>query len=229
MSVPFPPQEPEPTEVDFPPPSSANDEGVVAVGSDFRPGTLLRAYRAGIFPWPHGVRGRPGHVVFWFSPAQRALFPLEREPRWSRSLRRTLRASPFRVTCDHAFEEVVRACGDTRPSGTWIIPPVVRGYTQLHQLGFAHSVEVWDREELVGGIYGLALGSAFAGESMFHRRTDASKIAFAHLVQRLRARGFQLFDVQVQNRHLQSLGCVEIERAEFLQRLHTAQQVLRPF
>lgn len=213
----------------FPPPENATDEGVVAVGSDFRPGTLLKAYREGIFPWPHGVRGRPGHVVFWFSPAERALFPLDREPHWSRSLRRTLRTTRFQVTHDQAFEEVVRACGDTRPSGTWIIPPVIRGYLQLHELGFAHSVEVWDDGELVGGIYGLAIGSAFAGESMFHRRTDASKIAFCHLVARLQTQGFALLDVQVQNPHLASLGCVEVTRDEFLRRLRDARDIPRRF
>lgn len=213
----------------FPPPESANAEGVVAIGSDFRPGTLLAAYRDGIFPWPHGVRGRPGHVVFWFSPAQRALFPLDREPHWSRSLRRTLRNTPFRITHDTAFEAVVRACGDTRPSGTWIIPSVVRGYSLLHELGFAHSVEVWEGTELVGGIYGIAVGAAFAGESMFHLRTDASKIAFCHLVARLRGKGFDFLDVQVQNPHLQSLGCVEVERAEFLHRLRVSRERLCHF
>lgn len=226
---PFPPLEPAATDVVFPPPESANAEGVVAIGSDFRPGTLLSAYRQGIFPWPHGVRGRPGHVVFWFSPAERAIFPLADEPHWSRSLRRTLRKTSFRVTHDTAFEAVMRACGDTRPTGTWIIPPVLRGYSLLHEHGHAHSVEVWDGTELVGGIYGIAVGGAFAGESMFHTRTDASKIAFCHLVGRLRANGFDFLDVQVQNPHLLSLGCIEIERAEFLQRLRMSRERLCRF
>ncbi len=224
MSPPFPPVEPEPTEVVFPPPENADDEGVVAVGSDFRPGTLLAAYREGIFPWPHGVRGRPGHVVFWFSPERRALFSLADTPHWSRSLRRTLRKTPFRVTHDTAFEAVMKACGDTRPTGTWIIPPVLRGYSLLHEHGFAHSVEVWDGTELVGGIYGIAVGASFAGESMFHLRDDASKIAFCHLVDRLRAQRFDFLDVQVLNPHLASLGCVEVDRAEFLQRLRTSRE-----
>ena len=226
---PFPPLEPAATEVVFPPPESANAEGVVAIGSDFRPGTLLSAYRQGIFPWPHGVRGRPGHVVFWFSPEERAIFPLAEPPHWSRSLRRTLRKTPFRITHDTAFEAVMRACGDTRPTGTWIIPPVLKGYSLLHELGFAHSVEVWEGTELVGGIYGIAVGGAFAGESMFHTRTDASKIAFCHLVDRLRENGFDFLDVQVQNPHLSSLGCVEIERAEFLQRLRESRERLCRF
>lgn len=226
---PFPPLEPEPTEVVFPPATSANAEGVVAIGSDFRPGTLMKAYREGIFPWPHGVRGRPGHVVFWFSPEERAIFPLEAEPHWSRSLRRTLRKTSFTVTHDQAFEAVMRACGDTRPTGTWIIPPVLRGYSLLHERGFAHSVEVWDGTELVGGIYGIAVGAAFAGESMFHTRTDASKIAFCHLVARLRAKGFDFLDVQVQNPHLLSLGCIEIARADFLQRLWVSRERLCRF
>jgi leucyl/phenylalanyl-tRNA--protein transferase len=215
VGCPFPPIEPPPTGVRFPDPRTAGDAQVVALGADFRAGTLLEAYRHGIFPWPDS-RGR----VPWCSMDPRAVFPLQAPPHWSRSLRRTLRITPFECTLDEAFREVVTACGDERPDARWIIPPYVRAYAGLHASGWAHSVEVWERSgparELVGGIYGVAVGALFAGESMFHRRTDASKIAFATLVAALRASGFELFDVQVMNPHLDSLGCVEMGRDEYL-------------
>lgn len=236
------PTEPAPTGVRFPSATTADENGVVCIGEDFRPGTLLTAYRAGIFPWPQTIRRqvrplrpiprsasprRVVHeaketVVLWFSPDPRAIFPLGPEPHWSRTLRRTLRQAPFRVTVNTAFPQVMEACGSTRPEGTWISPSLCAGYAELHRLGHAHSVEVWDGEELVGGIYGVQVGAAFAGESMFHTRTDASKIAFAHLVQRLRRGGFKLFDVQVLNPHLVSLGCVELPRNDFLEALAAA-------
>lgn len=230
--MPFPPIEPPETDVAFPEPETADEHGVVAVGQDFRPGTLLRAYRSGIFPWPHemsipGLRGLSSrHVVLWCSPDPRAHFPLEHEPHWSRSLRRTLRTTTFRVSQNEAFADVVRACGEARKGGTWIIPPLIEGYVGLHRLGHAHSVEVWDGPTLVGGIYGVAVGAAFAGESMFHTRTDASKIAFAHLVLRLRRSGFQLFDVQVPNPHLDSLGCILSSRRTYLEKLARASRQL---
>jgi leucyl/phenylalanyl-tRNA--protein transferase len=153
------------------------------------------------------------------------VFPLEGEPHWSRSLRRTLRRHPFQITLDEDFAGVMRGCAETRPS-TWIIPELERGYLTLHRLGWAHSLEVWERtatgRELVGGIYGMALGAVFAGESMFHKRTDASKIAFASLVERLKRNNFQLFDVQVMNPHLRSLGCVNIPRGTYIERLRGA-------
>lgn len=211
------PTEPPPSHVVFPDPSRAGSREILAVGVDFSPGTLLAAYRQGIFPWPQSRT-----LVPWCSPDPRAIFPLESEPHWSRSLRRTLRKSPFRVSVDEAFGQVIRACGEERDGGTWIVPELVEGYARLHELGWAHSVEVWEADELVGGIYGVAIGGLFAGESMFHRRTDASKVAFAHLVQRLRAGGFVLFDVQVMNDHLASLGCVEVRRGRFLERLRAA-------
>ena len=168
--------------------------------------------------------------MLWFSPNPRAIFPLEATPHWSRSLRRTLRLHPYEVTVDEAFEATIRACGETRAdSGTWITPELLAGYIKLHELGWAHSVEVWDTrgptKRLVGGIYGIAIGGAFAGESMFHTETDCSKIAFAYLVERLRAGGFVLFDVQVLNGHLASLGCIEIPRVSYLERLETARLV----
>jgi leucyl/phenylalanyl-tRNA--protein transferase len=233
--VPHPPIEPRQTRVRFPDPLEAPSHGVLAVGCDFTPGTLLLAYRSGIFPWPHGdepdgksgarnERGTP--LVLWFSPEPRCIFELENEPHWSRSLRRTLRTHPYEVTVDQDFAGVMHMCGETRKNATWIIPELEHGYRELHRLGWAHSVEVWetsgDRRELVGGIYGVAIGGLFAGESMFHTRTDASKIAFAMLVSRLREAGFVLFDVQVSNPHLASLGCIEIPRREYLERLRTA-------
>jgi leucyl/phenylalanyl-tRNA--protein transferase len=220
--------------VSFPDPGRARAPEVLAVGCDFQPGTLLTAYRSGIFPWPHGDAVDPNDpnagapLVLWFSPDPRAIFPLEHAPRWSRSLRRTLRHHPYEVTVDQDFAGVIRLCGETRARNTWIIPELVTGYVKLHELGWAHSVEVWETyadgraRELVGGIYGVAIGGAFAGESMFHLRTDTSKIAFATLAGRLRAGGFTLFDVQVQNPHLESLGCVEIRRSDYLRRLRDA-------
>jgi leucyl/phenylalanyl-tRNA---protein transferase len=228
--VPFPPLEPEPTSVVFPPAENADEDGVVAQGTDFRPGTLLSAYRSGIFPWPHavhlpGLRGlSKKSVVLWCSPDPRAHFPIDRAPEWSRSLRRTLRNTPFRVSCNEAFREVMQTCRDLREGGTWILPDMIEAYVHLHTLGFAHSVEVWDGPELVGGIYGIAIGKVFAGESMFHRKTDASKIAFATLATSLRHSGYVWFDVQVQNPHLKSLGCEEVPRAKFLEVLEAARQ-----
>ena len=231
MPTPFPPIEPPPSRVSFPDPLKTPKHGVVAAGVDFTPGTLLLAYRSGIFPWPHGEdeEAPDTPLVLWFSPDPRCIFPIEEPPHWSRSLRRTLRIHPYEVTVDEDFNGVMRMCGLTRPEGTWIIPELIAGYNELHRLGWAHSVEVWetkgDERELVGGIYGVAIGGVFAGESMFHTRTDCSKIAFATLVEKLRAAGYAVFDVQVQNPHLKSLGCVEVKRREYLARLSDALRV----
>lgn len=222
MRPPYPPIEPPPTGVRFPDPRAEGAPDVLAVGADFAPGTLLSAYRRGIFPWPQGDADRSKRpLVLWFSPDPRAIFPLEGPAPWSRSLRRRLRTHPWEITVDEAFREVVEACAAARRGHTWIIPPLIDGYVRLHELGWAHSVEVWERDErgsrvLVGGIYGVAVGALFAGESMFHARTDASKVAFAALAERLVASRFTLFDVQVQNDHLASLGCIEVDRAGFL-------------
>lgn len=215
------PIEPEPTSVRFPDPRRAGGREIVAVGEDFRPGTLLSAYRQGIFPWPHDT-GDDDKVVAWFSPRKRTVLPLDRPLHFSRSLRRTLRKHPFRITVDHAFREVMEACGREREHGTWITPGMVAGYVTLHELGWAHSLEVWEGEALVGGIYGIAIGCAVSAESMFHRRTDASKIAFATLATRMRDSGYTVFDAQVMNPHLESLGCQEISRAEYMDRLAEA-------
>lgn len=214
------PVEPPPTNVRFPDPRRARRD-VLAVGTDFRAGTLLAAYRRGIFPWPQGTSAREGEIVAWFSPDPRALLPLDRI-HWSRSLRRTLRHNPWTITVDAAFPGAMMACGNEREEGTWITPEVIAGYTRLHELGWAHSLEVWEDRELVGGIYGVAIGASFAAESMFHRRTDASKVAFATLAENLRDAGYAIFDAQVMNPHLESLGCVEVPRAEYLNRLARA-------
>ena len=227
---PWPPVEPSASRVKFPDPGRARAPDVLAMGCDFTPGTLLSAYRSGIFPWPHGdAVDQEEPLVLWFSPDPRTVFPLEQPAHWSRSLRRTLRHHPYEVTLDEDFPQVMHLCGETRANATWIIPQLVAGYVKLHELGWAHSVEVWERSSsssssrvLVGGIYGVAIGGLFAGESMFHLRTDASKIAFATLAEKLRASGYALFDVQVQNAHLESLGCIEITRAEYLARLARA-------
>jgi len=187
----------------------------VCVGGDLEPGTLLAAYRQGLFPMPVGRR-RLG----WFSPEPRAVLPLDGFHA-SRTLRRSARR--FRVTTDAAFTDVMRGCGDPRRPHGWINREIIGAYTELHRLGWAHSVEVWDGDgELVGGVYGVGIGAFFAGESMFHRATDASKVALLALVEHLAATGHQLFDVQWQTPHLASLGVVEIGRTEYLARLATA-------
>lgn len=186
------------------------------VGADLEPGTLLAAYRLGLFPMPVEAR------LVWWSPSERAVIPLDRL-NVSRSLRRSSRRFALRV--DTAFEEVIRACADpSRPHG-WIDGSFVEAYTRLHELGVAHSVETWDADGLQGGIYGVSSGGLFAAESKFHRRTDASKVALLGLVELLRVAGDadrRLLDVQWQTPHLASLGAVEITRAEYHRRLDRA-------
>ena len=203
----------------------AEPEGPVAVGGDLEPGTLLAAYRAGLFPMPVDRRGRIG----WWSPDPRAVLPVH-GLHVSRSLRRSMRH--FDVSVDERFEEVMRGCADPRRPHGWINEDFVRAYVRLHELGWAHSVEVWTPgaegrpDGLVGGVYGVAIGGLFAGESMFHRATDASKVALLALVERLRAGGAALFDVQWSTPHLASLGVVDIPRADYTRRLAAA--VSRP-
>lgn len=200
----------------FPDPRSAPGDRPLARGGNLEPSTLLGAYARGIFPWPVSE-----DKVFWWSPDPRAVIPLD-GLHVSRTLRRTLRAGRFRATLDQAFPAVIGACAD-RPEGTWITAAMRRAYTRLHGLGHAHSVEVWDtRDELVGGVYGVACGAAFMGESMFHRATDASKVALVRLVDHLRDRGFLLFDVQLQTPHLGRMGAVELDRDIYLDRLAAA-------
>jgi leucyl/phenylalanyl-tRNA--protein transferase len=198
----------------FPPVERALKEpdGLVAAGGDLSPERLLAAYRRGIFPWYS--RGQP---ILWWSPDPRAVL-VPSEFKLSRSLAKTLRKESFDVRIDTAFEQVIRSCGDRklRPEGTWISPEMRAAYIQLHSLGFAHSVEVFAGEELVGGLYGVALGKVFFGESMFSRVTDASKVALKVLCDRLIAREFVLIDCQMVTAHLLSLGAKAIPRSEFI-------------
>ncbi len=194
----------------FPDPRRAPGDGPLAVGTDLRPATLLDAYRHGIFPWPD----RDGEV-HWWSPDPRAVFPVG-GVHVSRSLRRTLRSGRFTTTVDTAFDEVVAGCQE-RDEGTWITPELRAAFGELHRLGHAHSIEVWsDGDRLVGGLYGIAVGAVFCGESMFHRVTDASKVAMVELDRRLAAGGFVLFDAQLPTPHLASMGARVIRRDDYL-------------
>ncbi|MBP5987973.1 MAG: leucyl/phenylalanyl-tRNA--protein transferase [Azonexus sp.] len=202
----------------FPPVESARDDmgGLLAVGGDLLPDRILDAYRRGIFPWGT-VDGQP----LWYSPDPRmVLFP--DEFRLTRSLRKTLRAGTFEVRFDSDFPGVMAACASTPrdgQDGTWITPEMLHAYTRLHELGWAHSVETYADGVLVGGLYGMAIGRMFYGESMFSRRSDASKVAFAHLIEFLVTHQFGMIDCQMYTDHLASLGGREIPRAEFLVRL----------
>src|SRR5215213_621307 len=211
------PIEPAPCAWAFPPPEAADDQGLLALGADLEPGTLLAAYRSGAFPMPvRGVRELP-----WFSPDPRGVVPLA-EFRPSRSLRRSARR--FTVSHDTAFADVVAGCADPRRPGGWITPAMRAAYERLHALGWAHSIEVWDEcGVLAGGLYGVEIGGLFAAESKFHVRPDASKVALAALVDRLRAAGGErVLDVQWTTPHLCSLGARDIPRAEYLRLLAVA-------
>ncbi|HZB71295.1 MAG TPA: leucyl/phenylalanyl-tRNA--protein transferase [Acidimicrobiales bacterium] len=194
---------------------------MVGVGADLEPGTLLRAYRAGIFPMPVADGG--DELLVWWSPDPRGVLPLD-GLRVSRSLRRS--CARYEVRVDTAFEAVVDGCADPSRRGRWITRAVRDAYVGLHRLGWAHSVEAWDGDGLAGGLYGVAVGGLFAGESMFSARTDASKVALVGLVERLRAGGATLLDVQWVTPHLASLGAVEVPRTAYLERL--AEAVRRP-
>ena len=202
----------------FPPVESASEElgGLLAIGADLSPARLLAAYGAGIFPW-----GTHQRLPLWYSPDPRmVLFPAEF--RLSASLRKILRAGKYEVRLDSDFPAVIAACAAMpRPGqdGTWISPDMMAAYIRLHELGWAHSVEVYAEGNLTGGLYGLAIGRMFYGESMFSRRSNASKIAFAHLVRYLLAHDFGMIDCQMRTEHLASLGAREIPRSDFIDRL----------
>ena len=208
-----PPQRVGPSAWRLPDPATADPEagGLVAFGADLRPATLVDAYRRGIFPWPH-----TGTRLPWFSPDPRAVVWPDRV-RVARSLRQRLRRSGWTTTVDAAFDTVTARCA-ARPwrEGTWITRPMRQAYGRLHELGWAHSVEVWEGDVLVGGLYGVRVGACFTGESMFHRRTDASKVALVDLGQRWAEAGGTVIDVQLPTDHLRSLGAEEMARAEFL-------------
>jgi leucyl/phenylalanyl-tRNA--protein transferase len=198
-------------------PERADPEGLVGVGGDLSPARLLEAYARGIFPFYDDSM-----PILWWSPDPRAIFELD-GLKVSRRLARTVRSGRFRVTVDRAFSDVVEGCARRRGSdGVWITHDMAAAYLRLHRLGHAHSVEVWQGDELAGGLYGVAIGGLFAGESMFSRVRDASKVALVFVADRLRRGGFQLFDVQFVNDHTRSLGAIEISRAEYLCRLRHA-------
>ena len=204
---------------------AAPDEDLVGVGADLEPGTLLKAYRAGLFPMGLGHHGRG--PIGWWSPDPRGVL-LPGGIKVSKSLRRSHRR--FEVRVNTAFEEVLNACADPRREGRWITPAVARAYTRMHRLGWAHSVEVWLDGELAGGLYGLAIGGLFAGESMFHRVTDASKVALVALAERVYADGDprRLIDVQWATPHLCSLGITEVSREDYVARLEGALELALP-
>ncbi len=187
-------------------------DGLLAAGGDLSPARILAAYRQGIFPWYS-----EGQPILWWSPDPRAvLFP--EQLKISRSLRKRLKKAPFEVTLDRAFAQVMAGCAAPRKgeSGTWITQQMKQAYQQLHRAGVAHSVECWEGGVLVGGLYGIAIGRVFFGESMFSRCSDASKVALVHLVSVLRSRGFELIDCQVATAHLASLGAVSVPRIQFV-------------
>lgn len=204
----------------FPNPARADPEGLLAQGGDLEPATIVSAYQQGVFPWPYDE----SEMMLWWSPDPRAILPLD-GLHVSRSLARTLRRGRFRVTLDADFAAVVDGCAAREE--TWITPAMRAAYVRLHELGWAHSVEVWGTDgTLAGGLYGVAVGALFAAESMFHRVADASKVAVVALVQHARRVGTTLLDVQMPTDHLATLGAQAISRQEYLTRLAAA--VRRP-
>ncbi len=213
-------------EAPFPDVESALQEpdGLLAIGGDLSPRRLIRAYRQGIFPWYSDDQ-----PILWWSPDPRSiLYP--QNLKISRSLRKTLNKDLYSVTADKAFRRVIEYCAAPRRSGggTWLTAEMVEAYCHLHDLGLAHSVESWYQGELVGGLYGLALGKVFFGESMFSQRDDASKVAFVRLVEHLRQRDYALIDCQVASAHLESLGACAIPRREFIDSLNRYCDIASP-
>lgn len=198
----------------FPHPQYADEDGVLAVGGDLSPERLLLAYQNGIFPWYN-----EGEPIIWWSPDPRFVL-LPDQLKISKSMRKVLRDQQFRVTFNQDFRAVIQHCSTTsrhgQEGGTWITEAMIEAYCMLHDLGFAHSVEVWEAGELVGGLYGLALGRCFSGESMFTKVSNASKAGFITLVQRLERLGFDMVDCQTHSNHLESLGAIYIDRVDFL-------------
>jgi len=203
----------------FPHPDRADSDGFLAAGGDLSPGTLLLAYRNGIFPWTT-------HPITWWSPDPRAVIPLD-AVHVSRSLSKVLRRGVFSVSFDTSFRKVMEGCAEPRPGReeTWISARFITAYCRLYELGHAHSVEVWLGSELAGGLYGVSIGGFFAGESMFSAVPDASKVALVSMAARLSACGFALFDVQLMTPHLRSMGAIEIPRKHYLHRLAAATEL----
>jgi len=192
-------------------PEDADEGGLVGVGGDLEPSTMIRAYSEGVFAWFN-----EGDPILWWSPNPRAIFEFD-DIHISRRLARTIRSGKFRITLDTAFTEVVNGCA--RTDGTWITDSMKVMYERLHELGVAHSVESWVGDTLAGGIFGIAIGGFFAGESMFHSITDGSKVAFVGLVEQLRKQGYELFDTQMRTEHTITLGAIDIPREDYLRRL----------
>lgn len=208
-------------QIAFPDPNDADRDGLLAIEGDLSPQRVLLAYAQGIFPWPH-----EGLPLLWFSPDPRTVL-LPSELHISRSLQKTINKGVFEVRFDTAFDRVMRACA-TAPrrgqDGTWVTDDMIHAYCCLHDLGFAHSAEAWANGELVGGLYGVSLGAAFFGESMFTQRPDASKVAFVYLVQQLQKWDFHFVDCQMRTDHLARFGAIEWPRRRFLQALDDALQ-----
>ena len=203
----------------FPPPDYADQSGLIAVGGDLSTDRLLAAYRAGIFPWYSDDQ-----PILWWSPDPRLVLDLD-DFKLRRSLRKTIQKGVFKVTFDRVFEEVIAACATTAregQNGSWITTEMQQAYIEMHGLGYAHSVETWYEGQLVGGLYGMSLGKAFFGESMFHHKSDASKIALATLVNTLKSWDYEFIDSQMTTDHMVSLGAKEIPRRIFLKRLKAA-------
>lgn len=205
--------------ISFPDPQQATGEGIVVIGGELNAANLLQAYRKGIFPWP--IDGWP---LPWFCPKERAILEFK-NLHVSRTLLRLKSRSPFRLTIDKDFSAVIRACANAERKdelGTWITPEMIRAYCELHDEGHAHSVEAWEGDILVGGIYGVDAGGAFAGESMFYARPNASKLALLHLIDHLNSKGLDWLDIQVMTPHMRVYGATNIHRRKFLEKLETA-------
>jgi leucyl/phenylalanyl-tRNA---protein transferase len=206
-------------ELVFPPPELADEDGLLAIGGDLSVDRLVLAYSMGIFPWYSD-----NYPILWWSPDPRLII-LPKELKISRSLAQTMKKGIYSITIDTAFEEVIRNCASIKrrgEKGTWITEDMVQAYIRLHRAGYAHSVEAWSGSELAGGLYGVILGKAFFGESMFSRRSDASKAAFATFARQLAADGFHLIDCQISTEHMKRFGAAEISRARFLRLLDLA-------
>jgi leucyl/phenylalanyl-tRNA--protein transferase len=206
-----------PKELFFPPVSNANLDGILAIGGDLSPKRLLLAYKSGIFPW-----FEDNEPIIWWSPNPRMVLFLE-ELVVSKSMRNILNRNIFKVTFNQNFREVISNCQKIKrngQNGTWITNDMIEAYCKLNEMGIAKSVEVWQNEELVGGLYGIDLGHVFCGESMFSKVSNASKVAFITLVNQLKDNNYKLLDCQVYNEHLESLGCREIDRTDFMELLN---------
>jgi len=207
----------------FPPVEECDEDGFLAMGGDLSLETMLDAYSHGIFPWPIQETG----PMLWWSPDPRGILKLN-QVHFSRRLLRTCRNNKFTVTFDADFTQVIRQCA-TNHGSTWITRTMIDGYIRLHQAGFAHSVEIWNEDKLVGGVYGVAIRGLFAAESMFHTVTDASKVALFFLVNRLREQDFRLLDIQMVTPHTKQFGAIEISQNEYLHRLDKALALNRSF